>query len=56
MNVAMFDFIRKKDIWDACSKGYLDELKNSKISYQLKIAQDLAVWYIDLFGIKPTLI
>ena len=37
----MFDFIRKKDVWDACDKGYLEELKSKNISYQLKNAQDL---------------
>jgi SAM-dependent methyltransferase len=40
----MFDFVRKMEIWDACDKGYLDELESKKISYQLKIAQDLAVY------------
>lgn len=38
----MFDFIRKKDIWAACDRGLLAKLDN-KISYQLKIAQDLAI-------------
>lgn len=40
----MFDFVRKKDVWDACDKGHLDELQHKKISYQLKIAQDLAIY------------
>lgn len=40
----MFDFVRKKDIWEACDKGYLEELKYKNISYQLKSAQDLAVY------------
>ena len=40
----MFDFIRKKDVWDACDKGYLEELKSKKISYQLKNAQDLGIY------------
>lgn len=42
----MFDFVRKKDIWDACDKGYLNEIKSNKISYQLKHAQDLAIYRI----------
>jgi hypothetical protein len=29
----MFDFVRKMEIWDACDKGYLDELESKKISY-----------------------
>lgn len=40
----MFDFIRKKELWQACDKGYLDELKSKNISYQLKHAQDLAIY------------
>jgi SAM-dependent methyltransferase len=40
----MFDFVRKRDIWDACDQGYLDELKHKNISYQLKTAQDLAIY------------
>jgi SAM-dependent methyltransferase len=40
----MFDFVRKKDIWDACDKGYLEELKSKNISYQLKSAQDLSIY------------
>lgn len=40
----MFDFLRKNVLWQACDKGYLSELKTSKISYQLKTAQDLAVY------------
>ena len=40
----MFDFIRKTDLWDACDKGYLEELKSKNISYQLKNAQDLAIY------------
>ncbi|MEA5411772.1 methyltransferase domain-containing protein [Synechococcus sp. BA-120 BA3] len=40
----MFDFLKKKDIWDACSKGYLDEIKSKNISYQLKTAQDLSIY------------
>lgn len=42
----MFEFIKKKEIWDACDKGYLDELKSKNISYQLKHAQDLAIYRI----------
>ncbi len=50
----MFDFIRKKDVWDACDKGYLDELKSKNISYQLKNAQDLAIYRLirDLQGLE----
>jgi len=40
----MLDFIRKKDVWDACDKGYLGEHKSKKISYQLKNAQDLGIY------------
>lgn len=40
----MFDFVRKKDVWDACDKGWLEELKSKNISYQLKSAQDLSVY------------
>lgn len=49
----MFDFVRKRDIWDACDKGYLEELKSKNISYQLKNAQDLAIYRLvrDLRGL-----
>ncbi len=40
----MFNFLRKKNVWDACDKGYLDELKSKNISYQLKNAQDLSIY------------
>ena len=39
----MLDFIRKELVWSALDMGYLGEL-TSKISYQLKTAQDLAVY------------
>lgn len=39
----MFDFIRKQVLWDALDEGRLNELE-SKISYQLKIAQDLMIY------------
>ncbi|MBK1720034.1 SAM-dependent methyltransferase [Thiocystis violacea] len=39
----MFDFIRKHTLWQALDAGYLEELEQ-KISYQLKSAQDLAVY------------
>ena len=39
----MFDFIRKQPLWEAVDKGYLGEL-DSKISYQLKTAQDLMIY------------
>ena len=42
----MFNFIRKIDLWDACDKGYLEELKSKNISYQLKSAQDLAIYQL----------
>lgn len=50
----MLDFIRKKAIWAACEKGYLDELKSKNISYQLKHAQDLAIYdqIRDLSGLR----
>ncbi|XSG82629.1 MAG: class I SAM-dependent methyltransferase [Methyloligella sp. ZOD6] len=40
----MFDFIRKKEIWQALDNAYLTELENKKISFQLKTMQDLAVY------------
>jgi SAM-dependent methyltransferase len=40
----MFDFLRKTTLWQALDKGYLDQLKPNKISYQLKTAQDVAVY------------
>jgi len=39
----MFDFLRKDFLWKALDAGYLDEL-DRKISYQLKNAQDLAIY------------
>lgn len=42
----MLNFVRKSEIWDAYEKGYPDELKSNKISYQLKTAQDLSIYRI----------
>jgi SAM-dependent methyltransferase len=39
----MFDFVRKSQIWNALDNGRLAEL-DSKISFQLKTMQDLAVY------------
>ena len=39
----MLSFIEKKTIWDAIDRGRKDDL-DAKVSYQLKIAQDLAVY------------
>jgi SAM-dependent methyltransferase len=50
----MFKFTQKKEIWDACDKGYLKELKAANISYQLKTAQDLSIYRLirDCAGLK----
>lgn len=50
----MFKFTQKKEIWDACDKGYLKELKAGNISYQLKTAQDLSIYRLirDCSGLK----
>jgi SAM-dependent methyltransferase len=39
----MFDFVRKSQIWQALDSGRLAEL-DSKVSFQLKTMQDLAVY------------
>jgi len=41
----MFDFIKKAAIWEAIDDGLLDGLER-KISYQLKTAQDLAIYTV----------
>lgn len=51
----MFDFLRKKDLWDALDAGYLEDIKANKISYQLKIAQDLAI-YDMLKGVEKKIV
>jgi hypothetical protein len=50
----MFEFINKNTIWDICDKGFLQELDEKKISYQLKTAQDLVCYnYLrDKSGLK----
>lgn len=40
----MFHFIEKQILWEALDANWIQELESHKISYQLKIAQDLAVY------------